>query len=250
VSLLSLCSRFMSGRTSVLRWVLCGTIALTLTACGSTSGTKDGYYVVQRGDTLSKVARQHNQSLSSLMRMNNISNPNRITVGQRLRVLSGSAAPTTAAASASGGGATGSAGSSTTLPARNAPSASVAAPRNISLIWPAAGTSKRGVSAAHSQGVYISNTAGTPVKAAAAGKVIYSGDGLRGYGNLLIINHANNFLTVYAHNRRLLVNEGQTVSQGQTIAEMGNTGTSQVQLYFELRYNGKPVDAQRYLPKR
>ncbi|MGO3890892.1 MAG: peptidoglycan DD-metalloendopeptidase family protein [Paenalcaligenes sp.] len=236
----------MSGRASVLRWVLCGTIALTLTACGSTSGTKDGYYVVQRGDTLSKVARQHNQSLSSLMRMNNISNPNRITVGQRLRVQGGTAAP----AAASSGGATGSAGSSAALPPRNASSASVAAPRNISLIWPAAGTSKRGVSAAHSQGVYISNSAGTPVKAAAAGKVIYSGDGLRGYGNLLIINHANNFLTVYAHNRRLLVSEGQTVSQGQTIAEMGNTGTSQVQLYFELRYNGKPVDAQRYLPKR
>lgn len=243
MSLLSLYSRLMSGRASVLRWVLCGTIALTLTACGSTSGTKDGYYVVQRGDTLSKVARQHNQSLSSLMRMNNISNPNRITVGQRLRVQGGTAA-------ASSGGATGSAGSSAALPPRNASSASVAAPRNISLIWPAAGTSKRGVSAAHSQGVYISNSAGTPVKAAAAGKVIYSGDGLRGYGNLLIINHANNFLTVYAHNRRLLVSEGQTVSQGQTIAEMGNTGTSQVQLYFELRYNGKPVDAQRYLPKR
>ena len=236
----------MSGRTSVLRWVLCGTVALTLAACGSTSGTKDGYYVVQRGDTLSKVARQHNQSLSSLMRMNNISNPNRITVGQRLRVQGG----TTASAAASSGGATGSAGSSAALPPRNASSASVAAPRNISLIWPAAGTSKRGVSAAHSQGVYISNSAGTPVKAAAAGKVIYSGDGLRGYGNLLIINHPNNFLTVYAHNRRLLVSEGQTVSQGQTIAEMGNTGTSQVQLYFELRYNGKPVDAQRYLPKR
>lgn len=246
MSLLSLYSRLMSGRTSVLRWVLCGTVALTLTACGSTSGTKDGYYVVQRGDTLSKVARQHNQSLSSLMRMNNISNPNRITVGQRLRVQGGSAAPATAAS----GGATGSAGSSTALPPRNASSASVAAPRNISLIWPAAGTSKRGVSAAHSQGVYISNSAGTPVKAAAAGKVIYSGDGLRGYGNLLIINHANNFLTVYAHNRRLLVSEGQTVSQGQTIAEMGNTGTSQVHLYFELRYNGKPVDAQRYLPKK
>ncbi|MGG4604626.1 peptidoglycan DD-metalloendopeptidase family protein [Paenalcaligenes sp. Me131] len=237
----------MSGRTSVLRWVLYGAVAVTLAACGSTSGTKDGYYVVKRGDTLSKVARQHNQSLSSLMRMNNISNPNRITVGQRLRVQGGSAAP---AATAASSGATGSAGSSTALPPRNASTNSVAAPRNINLIWPAAGTSKRGVSAAHSQGVYISNTAGTPVKAAAAGKVIYSGDGLRGYGNLLIVNHANNFLTVYAHNRRLLVSEGATVSQGQTIAEMGNSGTSQVQLYFELRYNGKPVDALRYLPKK
>lgn len=245
MSLLSLYSRFMSGRASVLRWVLYGAVAVTLAACGSTSGTKDGYYVVKRGDTLSKVARQHNQSLSSLMRMNNISNPNRITVGQRLKVQGGSAAP--AAASS---GPTGSAGSSTALPPRNASTNSVAAPRNINLIWPAAGTSKRGVSAAHSQGVYISNTAGTPVKAAAAGKVIYSGDGLRGYGNLLIVNHANNFLTVYAHNRRLLVSEGATVSQGQTIAEMGNSGTSQVQLYFELRYNGKPVDALRYLPKK
>lgn len=238
----------MSGRASVLRWVLCGALVLTLTACGSTSGTKDGYYVVKRGDTLSKVAREHKQSLASLMRMNNISNPNRITVGQRLRVQGGTAAP--AATASASTGAAGSAGSSKALPPRNASTASVAAPRNISLIWPAAGTSKRGVSAAHSQGVYITNSAGTPVKAAAAGKVIYSGDGLRGYGNLLIVQHANNFLTVYAHNRRLLVSEGQSVTQGQTIAEMGNTGASQVQLYFELRYNGKPVDAQRYLPKK
>ncbi len=106
------------------------------------------------------------------------------------------------------------------------------------------------MSASHSQGVYIAGSAGAPVKAAAAGKVIYSGNSLRGYGNMLILNHDANFLSVYAHNQKLLVSEGQSVKQGQSIAEMGNTDTNAVQLYFELRYNGKPVDALRYLPKK
>ncbi|WP_308217622.1 peptidoglycan DD-metalloendopeptidase family protein [Paenalcaligenes niemegkensis] len=136
------------------------------------------------------------------------------------------------------------------MPAPQASSASVAAPRSINLVWPAAGTSRRGVSASHSQGVYIAGSAGAPVKAAAAGKVIYSGNSLRGYGNMLILNHDANFLSVYAHNQKLLVSEGQSVKQGQSIAEMGNTDTNAVQLYFELRYNGKPVDALRYLPKK
>lgn len=78
---------------------------------------------------------------------------------------------------------------------------------------------------------------------------MYAGSGLRGYGNMLIVNHDANFLTVYAHNKNLLVKEGAQVKQGQTIATMGSTGSDAVQLYFELRYNGKAVDALRYLPK-
>lgn len=180
--------------------------------------------------------------------MNNIRNANRIKVGQVLKVKGGATSSTSTAVARSGGAA--NAGSSTALPAPSASTASVAAPRSINLVWPAAGTSKRGVSAAHSQGVYITNSAGTPVKAAASGKVIYAGNSLRGYGNMLIVNHDANFLSVYAHNRKLLVSEGQSVRQGQNIAEMGNTDTNAVQLYFELRYNGKPVDALRYLPKK
>lgn len=216
--------------------VLC-IIALLAACAGSKSGA-GGQYRVQRGDTLTKIARQHGQTVAELMRINNISNPNRIRVGQVLRVKGGSTVV-----------ATGDAGSSTALPAAQASSASVAAPRSIKLAWPAEGSSRRGVSASHSQGVYITGPAGSPVKAAASGKVIYAGNSLRGYGNMLIVNHDANFLSVYAHNRKLLVSEGQAVRQGQKIAEMGDTDTNVVQLYFELRYNGKPVDALRYLPK-
>jgi len=126
--------------------------------------------------------------------------------------------------------------------------ASVAAPRSINLVWPAEGSRRRGTTSATSQGVYIAGAAGSPVKAAASGKVMYTGSGLRGYGNMLIINHDANFLSVYAHNERLLVQEGATVRQGQQVATMGNTDSNAVNLYFELRYNGKPVDAMRYLP--
>lgn len=228
---------------SLFRYLALFCLVAVLAACSSTKSGSDGQYRVQRGDTLTKIARQHGQTVAELMRVNNISNPNRIRVGQMLRVKGGKAA--------SGGAvAAGGAGSTTALPAAQASTASVAAPRSINLVWPATGASRRGVSASHSQGVYISGSAGSPVKAAAAGKVIYSGNSLRGYGNMLIVNHDANFLSVYAHNRKLLVSEGQSVRQGQNIAEMGDTDSSAVQLYFELRYNGKPVDALRYLPKK
>src|SRR5699024_11990276 len=134
------------------------------------------------------------------------------------------------------------------LPPAGGSSASVAAPRQIKLIWPLQGENQRGTSASNSQGVYIRAKKGTPVKAAASGKVVYAGSGLRGYGNMLIINHDTNFLTVYAHNDKLLVKENAKVRQGQKIATMGRTDTNTEQLYFELRYNGKAVDAMRYLP--
>lgn len=210
-------------------------IAAIIAACGSTKPVGEGQYRVAKGDTLTQIARKHGQTVSSLMRMNKLSNPNHISVGQVLTVKGG-AAPSSAA--------TGS--TSTYTPAPN--TKSVAAPRSIKLEWPAKGTTRRGTAASNSQGVYISSTAGSPIKAAAAGKVVYAGNGLRGYGNMLIINHDANFLTVYAHNERLMVKEGAQVKQGQTIATMGNTGTDKVQLYFELRYNGKAVDATRYLP--
>ncbi|KOS75987.1 peptidase M23 family protein [Burkholderia mallei] len=101
-----------------------------------------------------------------------------------------------------------------------------------------------------SKGIDIANTAGTPVIAAAAGTVVYAGNGLRGYGNLLIVKHDADFLTTYAHNRALLVKEGQTVAQGQKIAEMGDTDNDRVALHFELRYGGRSIDPARYLPSR
>jgi lipoprotein NlpD len=99
-------------------------------------------------------------------------------------------------------------------------------------------------------GVDIGGNAGLLIKAAAAGKVVYSGSGLRGYGNLIIIKHNNNFLSAYAHNRKNIVAEGAEVRLGQNIAEMGNTGTNKVMLHFEIRYNGVPIDPEKLLPRK
>lgn len=100
----------------------------------------------------------------------------------------------------------------------------------------------------NSKGIDISAAAGTPVIAAAAGTVVYAGNGLRGYGNLLIIKHNAEYLTAYAHNRALMVKEGQSVTRGEKIAEMGDTDTDRVMLHFELRYQGRSIDPSRSLP--
>lgn len=100
------------------------------------------------------------------------------------------------------------------------------------------------------KGIDIQGQLAQPVISASAGKVVYSGDGLRGYGKLIIIKHSEKFLSAYAHNRRLLVKEGALVKVGQKIAEMGSTGTDTVKLHFEIRYDGKPVNPLKYLPKR
>lgn len=98
------------------------------------------------------------------------------------------------------------------------------------------------------KGLHIAGELGQPVLASAAGRVVYSGSGLRGYGNLVIIKHNDTFLSAYAHNRQILVKEGQTVAQGERIAEMGNSDANRVMLHFEIRRLGKPVDPIRYLP--
>ncbi len=91
---------------------------------------------------------------------------------------------------------------------------------------------------------------GQQVMAAGAGTVLYAGSGMRGYGNLVIVKHSNNLLSAYAHNRTILVKEGQTVTKGQRIAEMGNSDTDAVKLHFEIRQQGKPVDPSKFLPPR
>jgi lipoprotein NlpD len=97
------------------------------------------------------------------------------------------------------------------------------------------------------KGLDIGGKAGDPVFAAADGKVVYAGAGLRGYGNLIIIKHNNTYLSAYAHNQALLVKEDQAIQKGQKIAEMGNSDADQVKLHFEIRRQGKPVDPTRYL---
>src|SRR5439155_10826617 len=100
------------------------------------------------------------------------------------------------------------------------------------------------------KGIDIGGKPGDAVVAAADGRVVYAGAGLRGYGNLIILKHNNTYLTAYAHNQQLLVKEDQSVQKGQKIAEMGNSDADRVKLHFEIRRQGKPVDPARYLPNR
>ncbi len=119
----------------------------------------------------------------------------------------------------------------------------------VDWVWPVKGKILTGFSEAASlKGIDIAGTSGQAVAASAGGKVVYAGTGLRGYGKLIIIKHNGTYLSAYAHNKEILVKEGQQVNRGQRIAEMGNTDTDQVKLHFEIRRQGKPVDPLRYLP--
>jgi len=117
-------------------------------------------------------------------------------------------------------------------------------------MWPTGGALLAGFDEAKNKGLDLAGKAGDPVVAAADGRVVYAGAGLRGYGNLIILKHNNTFLTAYAHNQLLLVKEDQAVRKGQKIAEMGNSDSDRVKLHFEIRRQGKPVDPSRYLPNR
>jgi len=116
----------------------------------------------------------------------------------------------------------------------------------IRLAWPAKGKVTQDFSESN-KGINIAGKLGDPVTAAADGKIVYAGNSLRGYGNLVIVKHDNTYLTAYAYNKTLLVKEGDIVKKGQKIAEMGDTDTNAVQLHFELRVNGKPVNPTPYL---
>ncbi|AOK16805.1 peptidase [Burkholderia cepacia] len=223
-----------------------------------------GYYRVKPGDTLYRIALENGQNYRDIAAWNNLANPNQIEVDQLLRVspqagaaVAGTqvAAPIAGAAVAtaplSSGPATPAAGTSSvaTPPAAAAASSDTAtAPSGpVTFAWPARGPVLNGFDDAKNKGVNIGGTAGEAVKAAADGRVVYSGNGLRGYGNLIIIKHDATYLTAYAHNRALMVKEGDAVTKGQKIAEMGNSDSDRVMLHFEVRRQ-KPVDPLKYLP--
>ena len=132
--------------------------------------------------------------------------------------------------------------------------ANVVAPvaSNVAWQWPTQGNVIQGFSNSDggNKGIDISGSRGQPVKAAASGRIVYAGNALRGYGNLIIIKHNDDFLSAYAHNDKILVSDQQEVKAGQEIAKMGSTGTNAVKLHFEIRYKGKSVDPVRYLPRR
>lgn len=230
-----------------MKRLACASLLAVLAACGS-APVGPGFYRVERGDTLSKIARSNRQSVQSIVRWNSLTNPDSIEVGQVLRVAppgGGASGGTSAGAiRSSGAGSASASAAPRPAPSDNAPAST------ISLVWPADGTVIRRFDGGNSKGIDISAAAGTPVIAAAPGTVVYAGNGLRGYGNLLIIKHNAEYLTAYAHNRALLVKEGQSVTRGEKIAEMGDTDTDRVMLHFELRYQGRSIDPSRALPPR
>jgi lipoprotein NlpD len=220
---------------------------------GIENAGKPGYYTVKPGDTLIRIGLESGQSPRDIARWSQVEDPNRIEVGQVLRVvppLVGDvvakpvARPTVTAVPIA-------------TPAEvavSAPAVSPAKPaiaeNGVDWIWPANGVVLTGFDEVKNKGLDIGGAAGDPVIAVADGRVVYVGAGLRGYGNLIILKHDNVYLTAYAHNRTLLVKEDQAVVKGQKIAEMGNSDSDRVKLHFEVRRQGKPVDPAKYLPAR
>ncbi len=226
---------------------------------GAENAGKPGYYTVKPGDTLIRIGLENGQNWRDVARWNGIDNPNVIEVGQVLRVVPPGAtvsetgvvtrpvgatppAPATRPGASVPAATTAAAGASTT-PAS-------AAEEDISFIWPTSGALLAGFDEVKNKGLDLAGKAGDPVVAAADGRVVYAGSGLRGYGNLIILKHNNTFLTAYAHNQALLVKEDQAVRKGQKIAEMGSSDADRVKLHFEIRKQGKPVDPARYMPAR
>ena len=249
---------------------------------GAENAGKPGYYTVQPGDTLYRIALDAGQHWRDVQTWNNLANPNVIEVGQVLRVappvVASTAMPAAVAAPAPSPAApatgvtaapvasasvvsrpltataTGTTSAAVTPAAAPAPAPAAPAPAPaadaLNFVWPAQGSVLTPFDEAKNKGVAIAGKLGDPVLAAADGRVVYAGAGLRGYGNLIILKHNNTYLTAYAHNQALLVKEDQAVRQGQKIAEMGSSDTDRVKLHFEVRRNGKPVDPLTYLPKR
>lgn len=190
------------------------------------------YHTVSKGETLYSISFKYGVSLKQLAYWNNISEPYVIYPGQKLRLNSSARAKNT-----------------TTTKEKSAPrkTTSAAAKPIGQWQWPVQGKVIRGFSK-DNNGIDIVAPEGTLVTAAASGKIVYAGDSLRGYGNLIIIKHNSSYFSAYAHNKKLLVKEEDTIAIGQGIAQVGRTGADRVMLHFEIRRDGNPVDPQKYLP--
>ncbi|MEW6134032.1 MAG: peptidoglycan DD-metalloendopeptidase family protein [Pseudomonadota bacterium] len=251
---------------------------------------ESGQYVVQKGDTLYAIAFANGLDYRELAAWNNLESPDVIKVGQVLRLTSPDAAVNrakgvetlpmreTAPLKLKPLGETApllTEPKAQRLPYSEANWAEVSAPKPLSLAgpkkpaepspsvaaesadgggdawrWPANGKLVGTFGQGGGKGIDIAGERNSPVLATAPGKVVYSGEGLRGYGKMLIVKHSDEFLTAYAHNQTLLAKEGDWVKGGQKIAEMGDTDSDQVKLHFEVRQYGKPLDPLKYLPER
>jgi lipoprotein NlpD len=246
-------------------------------AAPGSEAPRPGTHVIKPGDTLIRIGLDHGQPWRDIARWNNITNPDRIEVGQVLTVVPpgseqaqarpvvppgrtapGATVPAVPAAASTATAASPAASSPAAAvpatPPAAVPPSPAPAPANsdedVPWMWPASGAVASAFEEGKTKGLAITGKAGDPVLAAADGRVVYAGSGLRGYGNLIIVKHNNTFLTAYAHNQALLVKEDQAVRRGQRIAEMGSSDSDRVQLHFEIRRQGKPIDPARLLPAR
>lgn len=204
-------------------------------------GKEVTYYTVEPGDTLSGIARRSNHSVAELVSWNSLESADSIEVGQKLRVQ-----PTTATTAAAVKKTPEKTATSSSSTQKTTAAGGISEVRNINWAWPTQGKVVSSYTSAR-RGIDIGGSKGQKVSAAADGTVLYKGT-MTGYGNVVIIKHSSNVLSVYAHNSRMLVSEKQRVSRGQQIAEMGSTDSSHTRLHFEIRFQNKPVDPTKYLP--
>lgn len=244
------------------------------------TASTSGFHTVQRGDTLYAIAFANGLDYREVAIWNQLESPDRILVGQVLRLTPPAggrieirplddeplpqARPLAEPTEVREPQAVLLPYSDANWAQVNAPKPAVATPAPAptpipaaavaasadAWLWPAEGTLVARFGAAGSKGIQIAGQRNTPVVAVAPGKVVYSGTGLRGYGRLLIVKHADEYLSAYAHNETILVKEGESVTAGQRIALMGDSGTDRVKLHFEIRRFGKPLDPLTFLPER
>lgn len=211
-------------------------------ASPSSNQGKPNYHIVRRGDTLYSIAWRYGLDYRNVASWNRIEPPYTIFPGQRVDING-----TFTASSPQ------SPNSNNVAKRRTRTETSKESATSDSEVgwkWPTRGKMIASFQASGRKGVDIAGHFDQPIYAAAGGRVVYSGGGLRGYGKLIIIKHNKRFLSAYAHNNKLLVEEGDKVSGGQHIASMGRSGADRVMLHFEIRHDGNPVDPARYLPKK
>lgn len=269
-----------AGEDVLRRWIFYSLVILCLSACGGSdyrAPVEDrnakpraipATYSVQRGDTLFSIAWRYGLDYRKVASNNKIPAPYTIYPGQKIYL-----AAKPPASKSTGSTRTSTTTSTAAVPAAKAPVApapvttkpsagsATSGTRHQGVTttsyaavsswrWPTNGPVTRGYSSTVHKGIDIGGRRGDAINAVAAGRVVYAGAGIVGYGELLIVKHNDIYLSAYGHNARLLVSEGDQVRAGQKIAEKGNSGTDSVKLHFEIRKEGKPIDPKRLLPKR
>jgi len=218
-----------------------------MSSAGEQQAPATGTYTVRAGDTLYKIAQAHGTDVSTLVRLNKISDPTQLRIGQVLRLDGDTPMPAQPPVTA-----TTPAPAPAATPVTPPPAATAARANDANLVswgWPASGKIIQGFNN-NTKGIDIEGKPGDPVVAAADGTVMYAGNGVRGLGNLVLLGHSDGFITAYAHNQQLLVKTGDSVKKGARIALLGQTDTTSPRLHFEIRRRGTPVNPLSYLPQR